>query len=162
MAIPKKILVPVDFSSSSLAALDTALELAARMDASFELLHVWEPPVLYAPNVLVAGGALLYAELEDHTRRAAGKEMEELVERLQRRGIRNVRARLERGIPAPVIVDTAAKNGFDLIVMGTHGRTGFSRFFAGSVAENVVRLAPVPVLTVRHPDSAGEVSFPAP
>lgn len=159
MAIPKKILVPVDFSPSSLAALDTAIELAARFGASFELLHAWEAPAVYAPNLLVAGGALLYAELEDHTRRIAGKEMEELVASLQRRGFRDIRAHVERGFPPAVIVEMAAKNGFDLIVMGTHGRTAFSRFLAGSVAEKVVRLSSVPVLTVRHPDSAGAVSF---
>ena len=158
MAIPKKILVPVDFSPSSLLALETAIELAARFGATFELLHVWEPPPVYGPDALVAGGGALYAELEDHTRRAAGKEMEELVERLRLRGHREIRAHIERGIPSAVIV-AFAKNGYDLVVMGTHGRTGFSRFVAGSVAEKVVRLSPVPVLTIRNPDQAGAVSY---
>ena len=159
MAIPKKILVPVDFSSSSLAALDTAIELAARFGATFELLHAWEPPPVYGTEALVAGGAALYAELDDSTRRAAGKDMAELVERLQKRGFRDVRAHIERGAPSLVILEMAAKNGYDMIVMGTHGRRGFSRFLAGSVAEKVVRLAHVPVLTIRHPDGAGAVSF---
>ena len=159
MPIPKKILVPLDFSTTSLAALDTAIELAARFGASFELLHAWEPPPVYGPDALVAGGALLYGELEDHTRRAAGKEMQDLVERLRKRGLHDVRAHLERGAPTSVILDVAARSGCDLIVMGTHGRTGFSRFVAGSVAEKVVRLAPVPVLTIRHPESPGALSY---
>ena len=159
MPIPKKILVPVDFSPSSLAALEMALELAAQFRASFELLHVWEPPPIYGPDALVAGGMSLYAEIEEYSSRAAKKEMESLVARLQQRGFSDLRTHVERGVPAPWILDTARKGGFDMIVMGTHGRTGVSRFLMGSVAEKVVRLAQVPVLTVRQPDEAGAVSF---
>jgi nucleotide-binding universal stress UspA family protein len=111
---------------------------------------------------MVAGGALLYAELEDHARRMAGKQMADLVEQLRVRGYEWVHANIERGVPHLVILDFAAKNGFDMIVMGTHGRRGFSRFLAGSVAEKVVRLSPAPVLTIRHPDDAGAVSFASP
>jgi universal stress protein A len=158
MALPKKILVPLDFSPTSLAAVETALELAARFDASLELVHVWEPPPIYGPDALVAGGMSLYMELEEHRRRAAKKEMENLVARLEQRGLRGIRTHVERGPPAPVILDVATKGGFDLVVMGTHGRTGVSRFFMGSVAEKVVRLSPIPVLTVRHRDVPAEIS----
>ena len=157
MPIPKKILVPVDFSPSSLAALETALELAAQFKASFELVHVWEPPPIYGPDALVAGGMSLYMELEEHTRRAATKEMETLVVRLSERGIRDVRTHVQRGVPASAILDVAAKGGFDLIVMGTHGRTGVSRLFMGSVAEKIVRLSPIPVLTVRQREATEEL-----
>lgn len=159
MPIPKKILVPVDFSPSSLAALETAIELAKPFNASLELVHVWEPPPIYGPDALVAGGMSLYVELEEHARRAATKEMENLVARLEPRGLGTLRTHVLRGVPAPGILEVAGKGGFDLIVMGTHGRTGVSRFFMGSVAEKVVRLSPVPVLTVRNPAAAEELAL---
>lgn len=159
MNVPRKILIPVDFSPSSLAALDYAVELAGRIGASWELLHVWEPPPVYGPDGFVGGAAAAYVALEDQSRREAGKRMEELVERLRLSGHTAIKARIERGVPPFVILDVVKSSNFDLVVMGTHGRTGISRLLAGSVAEKVVRLCPVPVLTVRHPDHAGEVSF---
>lgn len=158
MAIPKKLLVPVDFSRTSLAALELALEVMSRFGASLELLHVWEPPPIHGPGALFAGGAAPLTDMESHALRAAQREMNELVERLHRRGFPGVPGSVKHGVPADVIVDVAGKNGFDLIVMGTEGRTGISRLLGGSVAGKVVRSSPVPVLTVRQRESDAVVA----
>ena len=152
MAIPTRLLVPVDFSRTSFAALELALELKSRFDASLEVLHVLEPPPIRGPDALFAAGAAPLTDVESHTLRTAKKEMSELVERLHERGFRDVRGTVERGTPADVIVDMTGRRGFDLVVMGTEGRTGISRLLGASVAGKVVRRSPVPVLTVRHRD----------
>lgn len=151
MHIPKKILVAVDFSDHSNAALDYAIALADRIGASVEVLHVWDPPAFVGPEVLLLGGNELRMSITDYTRRIAGQEMEDLLAGPLRRGIRGLEGHVERGNPADVICRFAGEHGFDLVVVGTHGRSGFSRFMAGSVAEKVMRNCPCPVLTVREP-----------
>jgi nucleotide-binding universal stress UspA family protein len=80
--------------------------------------------------------------------------MKELVERASSEGIEIADARIVLGNPAAVIVEQAGSGGYDLVVLGTHGRSGLSHALVGSVAEKVVRLSPVPVLTVRHTEVA--------
>jgi nucleotide-binding universal stress UspA family protein len=82
-------------------------------------------------------------------RTEGGRKLEMLLKRLEERGLREVRGRLEAGPARQAIVESAAAGGYDLIVIGTHGRTGLAHVVLGSVAEWVVRHAPVPVLTVR-------------
>lgn len=151
----ERILVPVDFSACSHVALEHATTFALRFGASIELLHVWELPAFSGaalPEVVVnmpeGGDATLHSFVESRAKRA----MESLVTTLERRGVTQARGHLEMGHPANTIVEVAKEGGFDLIVMGTHGRRGFSRLLMGSVAERVVQRAPCPVLTVRTPD----------
>lgn len=151
MQTPKKILVAVDFSKPSEAALEYALGLGRPFDSTVEVLHVWEPPPYMGPDVLVLGGSDMRLSITDYTRRIAGQDMERLLDGLLRRGILGVKGRIERGHPADVICDFARTHGFDLVVLGTHGRTGISRLMAGSVAEKVLRSCPCPVLVVRAP-----------
>jgi nucleotide-binding universal stress UspA family protein len=87
-------------------------------------------------------------KLLEEQRRAAKAELADLAARLAKRGVK-VRTLLREGTPHRAIVDAAKQPGTDLIVMGTHGRTGMSRLLLGSVAELVIRHAPCPVLTVR-------------
>ncbi|HJZ87263.1 MAG TPA: universal stress protein [Polyangia bacterium] len=149
-----KILVPVDFSACSRAALDYAAFLGGRFTASIDVLHVWQPPH-------VVGGAemLVYAEgqpqrtLAEFARTHAGKEMEEFLATIENRGLK-VRGRLETGDPYVTILRVAADEKYDLIVMGTHGRTGLQHLLMGSVAEKVVRRSSCPVLTIRIPEQA--------
>lgn len=142
-----RILVPTDFSETADTALAYAKDLATRMGASLHLLHVYTDPyavAAYAPEVY----APVPADLRERAR-------EEVRERLHERLDANEEQRFRgscgvvRGLVAPQIVDYAANQDIDLIVMGTHGRRGVAHLLLGSVAEHVVRTAGCPVLTVR-------------
>jgi universal stress protein A len=130
-----RILVPTDFSPCSLHALRYAEELTRRFGAELTLLHVGDP--LSASDLPGAG------ELSGR------REIDRALDLLRERDYR-VRGVLRRGNPSHEIVQAAAAERADLIVMGTHGRTGLKHALMGSVAEGVVRNAPCPVLTVRH------------
>lgn len=139
----RSILVPVDYSDSSRAGLDLALELAKRFEAKVTLLHVWGLPVYAFPE-----GAVFGPEVVTRLTAAAQDALERLKKDVSGRGV-EVGAISTIGTPAEEIVARAKSGPFDLIVMGTHGRTGLTHVLLGSVAERVVRLAPCPVLTVR-------------
>jgi universal stress protein A len=147
-----RILVPVDFSACSRAALEYATFLAARLGAAIDVLHVWEPPTFFSADVMIAEGDR-ERTLAEFVRTHAGKRMEELLASIERRGVR-VRGRLATGSPVDTII-TSASQGYDVIVMGTHGHTGLRHLIAGNVTEKIVRRAPIPVLAVRG-DEHGE------
>ena len=130
----KRILVPTDFSSMSLDALEFAEELARVLEATLVLVHVAHVPV--------AG-----SKAGERARAAAAENLEKVVRELAHQGLR-VEMRLREGAPDEEITSVAATERGDLIVMGTHGRTGVSHALLGSIAERVVRTAPCPVLTV--------------
>jgi universal stress protein A len=143
----KRILTPTDFSPSSLAAIDHAVDLARRFGAEVILVFVHEAPYFGSepdPYVVSANFRLLFAERQ----RVVREQMSALHTRVGKRGVR-CRAVLRGGNPAVQILATARKVNADLIVMATHGRTGAQRLFLGSVAEKVVRGAKCPVLTLR-------------
>lgn len=151
-----RILVPTDFSEPSDAALDYARALADKFGASLHLLHVIEPnyqtaalsneayigtsPGIY--EVLVKEAQSKFAHRGFPADRAGSRATTEVM----------------TGISADTIVDFAADQQIDLIVMGTHGRTGLAHLLMGSVAEHVVRTAPCPVLTVRQAPAAQAVT----
>jgi nucleotide-binding universal stress UspA family protein len=143
----KRILVPTDFSSASLRALDRAIDLGRRLGAQLIVLHVVEPVYYPMADIMYGVGPDLgnvYEEIE----RAARAQLARLATKLRARGVA-VRTLLGSGTAYQVIVDSARKIKADLIVMSTHGRTGLSHVLIGSVADRVVRSAPCPVLTVR-------------
>jgi universal stress protein A len=143
----KRILVPIDFSAGSLKALASACDLGQRFGAELVLLHVVEP--IYVPDPYVAASP----EVLETRWNAAKMEMARLRADLERQG-RRVRTLVRDGAPSQIIVDTARSTDTDLIVMGTHGRTGLAHMWIGSVAEKVVRTAGCPVLTVRGADTS--------
>ena len=152
----RRILGPTDFSAGAHSALEYAALLAERFEATLEVLHVWEYPSAYGPVVAEAvihtdEGRMTVADL---VRTRAGKQLERVLADLGRRVTIEHHGRLETGDPAQAIIKVAASGGHDLIVMGTHGRTGLSHLFTGSVAEKVVRGAPCPVLTIHVPEGA--------
>lgn len=153
MAIAR-ILVPIDFSECSGAAFTTAVELAGKLGAKITLLHVWDIPFLW-PSV---GDTMVTVPAEEPmtvaqlVKKRAHEELQRFLADYAHAGV-EVTSRLEMGDPMQTICSVAQDGTHDLVVMGTHGRTGFSRVLAGSVAENVVRHSPVPVLTVRTPDT---------
>ena len=131
-----RILVPTDFSVPSAAALDYARTLAARFGASLHVMHVLENDFL---RPMVA---------DPRAETAALRQLGELLTAEERqRGA--VTAVLRSDAVAEEIVDYARSNGVDLIVIGSHGRTGLAHLLQGSVAERVVRTAPCMVLTSR-------------
>lgn len=144
----RSILCPTDFSAPSEAALEHALELARRFGAGVRLIHAIElPPYLsQSPFVELATGGVT---LQEHMRARSDRA---LADRLAGVGVpEGVRLTHEvlEGDPRRAIL--AASEDADLIVMGTHGRTGIAQLLMGSVAEHVVRMSEVPVLTVRTP-----------
>jgi len=143
-----RILVPTDFSPTSDAALEYARVLAARFGASLRILHVIDDPT--ASSDFVAEG---FAPSTENIRMGLQHHAHGRLEQLLTPTDRILyRAHVDAlmGPPAATIVDHATATGSTLIVMGTHGRTGLAHLLMGSVAEQVVRSAPCPVLTVRQ------------
>lgn len=145
--ILKRILVPVDFSSGSLEALDYAVELAKPFDAELLVLFVVEP-VYYATPADLYGPSANLAMLLEEQQRFGREQLAALKARLAKEKI-DCATVLQTGSPYQQIADLAKRRRVDLIIMATHGRTGLSHLFMGSVAERVVRSASCPVLTVR-------------
>jgi nucleotide-binding universal stress UspA family protein len=140
-----RILVPVDFSAHSDRALRYAATLAGQVGASVELLHVVEEftygafSEVYVPNV----PDLMQEAINNAVDRVTALKADVFPHGA------DVETAVYAGRPALTIVEHASAGKFDLIVMGTHGRTGLPHLFMGSVAEQVLRTAPCPVLTVR-------------
>lgn len=144
----RTILCPVDFSGCSARAVEYACFLAQRFDSAVTLLHVWSlPPSIY-PELAVWVDTV-ETTLAEAIEARARTEMQRLMDSLSADFRTRVRSELVCGSPPTTIVERAAMDGFDLIVLGTHGHTGLMHLLLGSVAERVVQHAPCPVLTVR-------------
>lgn len=145
----RRILCPVDFSACSDHALEYALTLAQTYQADIELLHVME----LARNYAAVGDLMSVASFDQiarDTETASTTRLAELAAQARQR-YPQVSEWLVKGTPFVEIIEHAKARRIDLIVMGTHGRTGLPHLLIGSCAERVVRKAPCPVLTVRHP-----------
>ncbi len=142
----KSICCPIDFSDASRAAMETAVDLARRFGATLTLLHAYPVPGYTFPDGSVVASPRMLQELADQATKHVGewkRQAEEL-------GAPTVVAETLVGEPAAEIVSYARDRGVDLLVLGTHGRTGLEHALMGSIAERVVRRARCPVLTV-HP-----------
>ena len=146
----KKILVATDFSEPSEAALAYGRELARNFGASLTVLNVVDNILTraYGSDGMVLADSELQREIED----AARRQVDALLFEDDRRDLRAVGVTVTSNSPAAAIVTYARDVAVDLIVMGTHGRGAVAHLLMGSVAERVVRTAPCPVLTVRHPE----------
>ncbi len=140
----KKILAPTDFSELSLKAVEEAADLGNLLGAEVHVLHVC-PLLAYAlaPDVVPDD-----PEFERRLKERLAARLEQTAASLRARG-GEIHTLLVDGNPGREIAEVAAERGFDLVVMGTHGRTGLSRWTLGSVAERTVRACSVPVLTLR-------------
>jgi len=145
-----RVLVPISHAAGHELVIEYACVLAKGMGAHLTLLHVYEPPnamVGIVPGATVAGETAAEHALGDQL-------LDRAAEQIRAAGIASADRILERESPASkAILDHARTGKFDLIVMGTHGRKGVSRLVLGSVAEQVLRAAPCPVLTVHVPAS---------
>jgi nucleotide-binding universal stress UspA family protein len=140
----RHILYATDFSPASRPAFATALQMAKQDRARLHLLHVLMPPSPFLGDELPAS----YVDLAVRARREIERQLAGLVAQAKKLGVR-VDARLTEGVPSEEILRAARRQHADLIVIGTHGRTGLGRIFMGSVAERVLQRATSPVLTVR-------------
>jgi nucleotide-binding universal stress UspA family protein len=142
----RRILHPTDFSSASRPAFERALGLARDSRAELLILHV------LAPVIPVMGEGYIppqtYEAIDTAARKSAQKKLDALAARARKAGVR-ARPLLLEGTAHERIVSAAKAQRVDLIVMGTHGRSGLARLFIGSVASRVVSAAPCPVMTVR-------------
>ncbi len=143
----KNILCPVDYSVYSEKALQYAIEFAGKYGAKLFLIHVLDirvydinDPDLYNVNIV---DAETISKLKERLLKCVTEDT---------KGRVSVEAIVLQGVPFAEIIKASKEYDIDLIVLGTHGRTGLSHAIMGSVAEKVVRKAPCPVLTVRHPE----------
>jgi nucleotide-binding universal stress UspA family protein len=136
----QKILCPVDFDANSIAALDIAAKLARETNGTLEVLHV-------IPQVIEPEGAV-YVDVYSALEEASRNQLRELAAA----HLAGVKFELRTAIGQPAAAILHAQNNLrvDLIVMGTHGRHGLARWYLGSVAQQVLREAQCPVLTIRE------------
>ena len=139
----RRILFASDLSKASAKALGAAVALAKASHASVTIVHVLTP---LAP--VIPGRAINIEQLNREVQLQGERQLAKLVDKAKAAGVRAASLLVE-GEPARQIVRAARSKRADLIVVGTHGRTGLDRFFVGSVAQRVVVTAPCPVVTVR-------------
>lgn len=144
MSSNKIIVCAVDFSESSECAIAAAAELARKLDCVVELVHVYHLPVLAMPDGVITATPTYVANITT----SAQAQLDQYREQLASAGVLAGTSLLE-GQVALMIVQHAEKLHATMIVQGTHGRSNFQRLFLGSTSERVLRLAPMPVLTVR-------------
>jgi len=147
MNIPCRILMGTDFSDYSKDAFDYAVLLAKQFGAELFLLHALEMPAFFVPSVGRAAGPdvvnWIHALKEEEQ-----KKLQPLEAEARQKGVQ-VQSILKEGTPAQEILNTAGEVRAELIVLGTHGRTGLDRFMIGSVAERVMGQALCPIVLVR-------------
>lgn len=142
----QRFLVPLDFSEYANQALDYAINLASKLGARLTLLHVIQSLPLGGVDM---GVTLPYTYIQDLEAEIM-ENMHACLERVTKAGLEGEIV-VVHGVPFHEIIETAKAQQVALIIMGTHGRTGFQHVLLGSVAEKVVRLAPCPVLVARQP-----------
>lgn len=142
----RRILHPSDFSRASGAAFTRALAMAKADRAKLLLVHVLAPPVLMAGDGYMS--PRIYEDLEASARSYAQKRLAGLQAKAHKAGVKAATLLLD-GIPHERIARAAKSKQADVIVIGTHGRTGLAKFFLGSVASRVLAAARCPVMTVR-------------
>lgn len=144
----KKILVPVDYSEYSRAALSRAVIFAEAFGASIDVVHVWDRPQYVSDTVVVRSAGGGSHSLIDMIRENAEAEMDAFLSGMKIPASVPFTHRLLSGEPTSTILHELKEQGYDLVVVGTHGRTGLTHLLLGSVAEKLVRLSPVPVMTI--------------
>jgi nucleotide-binding universal stress UspA family protein len=144
---PQRVLVPTDGSRGAELAVVEGIQVSKAMGATLHLLHVVETGSL-GPD---ARSILKESELAER----ANEVMGEASERAEEASLDPVTSVVKHGEPSKVISDYITENDIDIAVLGTHGRTDFSRYVMGGVSAKLVRTSPVPVMWVREPDSDG-------
>jgi nucleotide-binding universal stress UspA family protein len=144
----QRILVPVDYSPCSRAALHFALELASKFEATLDVVHVWDRPTYVTSALVATKGGVPMAALLEQVETTAKHDLSEFLSSAGAPAELINRGRLLSGDPASTLLQELKREEHDLVVVGTHGRTGMTHLLMGSVAEKLARLATVPVVTV--------------
>jgi nucleotide-binding universal stress UspA family protein len=144
-----QVLVPTDFSQCSKSALDYGLALADRFGARLHLLHVVQDLALFIPDMVMVAPPVApsVTELKQAARAAFDRVIAD-----NKLDPATLVCEVREGAPFYEILEYAKEANIDLIVMGTHGHTGLAHVLLGSVTAKIIRQAPCPVLTVRHPE----------
>jgi nucleotide-binding universal stress UspA family protein len=145
-----RILVPVDYSECSQSALTAAGFVAAAFGATLDVIHIWDRPSYVSEELTVRGEGEVRTLL-DMIRENAETEMRDFLAKAALPASIPLSHRLVSGNPAATVLHELRQGHHDLLVVGTHGRTGLRHLMLGSVAETLVRLSPIPVLTVPGP-----------
>ncbi len=140
----KNILLPSDGSECSKIAAEHAIDIADRYNSKLHILSVVIP--------LSLGIDVRSKEILDELTSTANDTIDEISEKARNSGVENVETVVEEGAPSDIILSYVSNNDIDLIVMGTHGRTGLERYLIGSVTERVVRKSEIPVLAIPDRD----------
>lgn len=143
----KKVLVPVDFSDYSKSSLRYAVSFAKHFNAEIYLIYVVEP-VIYPPDFSM--GQIAIPSIDVELDKRAFEELNNLAKREISQDVKS-HVIIKSGKPFVEIIETAAAEDIDLIIIATHGHSGIEHVLFGSTAEKVVRKAPCPVLTLREP-----------
>lgn len=142
----KRILVPVDYSAPSRKALELALSLDPA--AELNVVHAWDRPSFVPDEMMINYKDGARRSLAELIRENAEREMNEFLAGVKVPPERQFAHHLLSGEPISAILQEASKPGYDVLVVGTHGRSGMTRLLLGSVTEKLIRLSPIPVLTV--------------
>lgn len=148
------ILVPLDYTGCASEVVVEAAQLAKKLGSTVKVLHVSNLPAGVPDSMAMYAGAGATAHVLDALDEDAREHIEPLMKNFELVGV-DAHLVIEHGAVVDAILTAARKSGAGLIVMGTHGRTGLDRMLNGSIAEQVLRRSPVPVMTVRslHPDA---------
>lgn len=144
-----QIMVPVDYSDCSRVALEYAADLAKKLGVPLDVVHVWDRPSFVTDKVMVRDAAGAERSLIQMIAENAEAEMASFIKSAKIPADLQVERHLLSGEPASRVLEELRQGRHDLVVVGTHGRSGFQHLLLGSFAEKLVRHAPVPVLTVR-------------
>ncbi len=144
----QNIVVPVDFSPTSIRAFEYAFDLGKKLQATLHVVHVYPLPTYLFPDGAVMAGP----EFTEQVSSAAQRELDAMLKPYLDQGV-VIEYRITQGVPHESIHQYADEVKADMIVMGTHGRTGITHLLMGSIAERVVRTSTIPVLTVPQKQS---------
>ncbi len=142
----KPIVFGTDFSPASSAAFDKAVELARKEGAELVIAHVYEPPADMSHSGLADD--VITADLEEKIRKDVEAQLDQVVARAREAGVPKVRGVVLAGHASDRLSDLAARTGAEMLILGTHGRTGLRKILTGSVASKAIVTSPCPVLTV--------------
>jgi len=147
----RRIMIPIDYSENSKVALAYGAELALGFGASLDIVHVWDRPTYMTDAVMVQRPGEAHKPIGELIRENAQHDMTEFLSEINLPSTLTTSSRLVSGEPASALLAELKKGEHDLVVLSTHGRTGLAHLLLGSIAEKLVRLSPVPVLTVPVP-----------
>jgi len=135
------VLVPTDGSEGTRGAVEHAIDIATRSEATLHVLYVVDARIGVAHETTPEA---VFEELEDQGRNA----IDDVIAQAEAASVSSIEGAVARGDPHQAILDYTDERDIDIVVMGTHGRSGLHRYLLGSVTEKVIRLSPVPVLAV--------------